>query len=400
MSIVYLASDLKHHRKVAIKVLKPEFTRALGAERFLREIQIAAGLQHPNILAVHDSGEADAVLYYVMPYVEGESLRQRLDREGQLSIEDTLRLSHQLAEALAYAHGHDIVHRDIKPENILITGDHVLIADFGIARAITVAAGERITETGLAVGTAWYMSPEQAAGDPRVDQRSDIYALGCVIYEMLAGQPPFTGRSAQAVLARHTLDPVPPLRTLRSTVPAPLERALLKALEKNPADRFRTATQFSNALEHAGPARRSENGSKTRLLLRRGLLPALLTVISLVGTAWWIWATPSVVIDSLAVLPLRNISGDSAQVYFVDAMHGAIIAELGRVAALRTISQWSALRYRNTDKSIPEIARELGVDALVEADVVTNRQNVRIQVQLVQAVPRGVSCGPTLTKGT
>ena len=162
MSIVYLASDLKHHRKVAIKVLKPEFTRALGAERFLREIQIAAGLQHPNILAVHDSGEADAVLYYVMPYVEGESLRQRLDREGQLSIEDTLRLSHELAEALAYAHGHDIVHRDIKPENILITGDHVLIADFGIARAITVAAGERITETGLAVGTAWYMSPEQA----------------------------------------------------------------------------------------------------------------------------------------------------------------------------------------------------------------------------------------------
>src|SRR2546425_6143810 len=213
MATVYLARDLKHHRKVAIKVLKPDLAAALGPERFLREIEIAAGLTHPHILPLHDSGEAGGLLYYVMPYVEGESLRDRLDREGQLPLEDALRIARDVASALAYAHQHDVVHRDIKPENILLAGDQAVVADFGIARAITLAAGEQLTRTEIAVGTPSYMSPEQAVGGVQVDARSDIYSLGCVVYEMLAGEAPYAGPSPQASLARRLTHPLPPPRT-------------------------------------------------------------------------------------------------------------------------------------------------------------------------------------------
>jgi eukaryotic-like serine/threonine-protein kinase len=203
MALVFLAQDVKHDRPVALKVLRPELAAALGADRFLREIQLAARLQHPNILALYDSGDADGALYYSMPYVEGESLRGRLDREGPLSIEAALQVAREVADALGYAHNHDVVHRDIKPENILLSAGHALVADFGIARAITAAGGEKLTQTGLAVGTPAYMSPEQASSEPRVDGRSDVYSLACVVYEMLAGHPPFTGSSAQEVMARH-----------------------------------------------------------------------------------------------------------------------------------------------------------------------------------------------------
>jgi TolB-like protein len=248
MATVYLARDLKHSRPVALKALRPEFAAVLGSERFLREIQIAASLRHPNILPLYDSGEADGTLYYIMPYVEGESLRDRLTREGPLPLVDALRIAGDVAQALSYAHAHDVVHRDIKPENILLEGNRAVVADFGIARAVTQAAGDRLTETGIAVGTPVYMSPEQAGTASRIDGRSDIYSLACVVYEMLAGHPPFTGATAQEIIARHSIDAVPSLRAARPTIPDGVETAIWRALEKSPADRFATASQFAEAL--------------------------------------------------------------------------------------------------------------------------------------------------------
>jgi TolB-like protein/tRNA A-37 threonylcarbamoyl transferase component Bud32 len=245
MANVYLAQDLKHDRRVAIKVLRPDLASMLGPERFLREIQIEAGLQHINILPIHDSGEAGGFLYYVMPYVEGESLRARIDREKQLPLDDALHITHEIAEALSYAHDHGIVHRDIKPENILLSGGHAVLADFGIARAIGVAGGQRVTESGHAVGTPHYMSPEQAGGEPDLDGRSDLYSLGCVLYEMLAGDPPFTG----AVIARHMAESPPPLLVVRPSVPPTVGEAIERALAKSPADRFATASDFLTTLE-------------------------------------------------------------------------------------------------------------------------------------------------------
>jgi serine/threonine-protein kinase len=254
MATVYLALDFKHDRLVALKVLHPELARALGPDRFVREIRFAAQLNHPHILPLHDSGEADGFLYYIMPYVEGESLRAHLESQKQLPVDDALAITQQVADALTYAHGHGVVHRDIKPENILLAGGHALLADFGIARAIGAAAGDKLTETGLAIGTPAYMSPEQSSGDRSLDGRADIYALGCVLYEMLAGAPPFTGPTAQSILARHAVDPVPSLHTVRQEVPIAVERAIGKALAKAPADRFATAAEFALALTAAAPA--------------------------------------------------------------------------------------------------------------------------------------------------
>ncbi|MCH9015183.1 MAG: serine/threonine protein kinase, partial [Gemmatimonadetes bacterium] len=242
MAIVYLARDLKHERQVAIKILRPELTETLGVARFLREVTIAANLAHPHIVPLFDSGEADGFLYYVMPYVEGESLRERLNSEKQLSIDDSLRIVREVADALSYAHSHGVVHRDIKPENILLESGHAVVADFGIARAITVAGGERLTGTGVSLGTPAYMSPEQGHG--HVDGRSDIYSLGCVLYEMLTGEPPFTGATGQAVIARHTQEAPRSLTVVRPTVPPSVEFAVQAALAKVPADRPSTAEQF------------------------------------------------------------------------------------------------------------------------------------------------------------
>src|SRR5881409_3913624 len=248
MATVYLAEDLKHRRLVALKVLSPDLGAALGKDRFLREIDIAARLTHPHILPLHDSGEADGLLYYVMPYVEGQSLRGRLVRERQLPLEDALHITRQVADALCYAHSRDVVHRDIKPENILFQSGHAVVSDFGIARAIGVAGGWSVTGTGIAVGTPGYMSPEQTRGIAQLDGRSDLYSLGCVLYEMLAGDPPFTGWSAQAILARQEFEPLPRLRTVRDTVPEWLEQAVARALAKAPADRFATAADLIAAL--------------------------------------------------------------------------------------------------------------------------------------------------------
>ncbi len=248
MAVVYLAHDRKLDRPVALKVLRPELASSLGGERFLRETEIAARLTHPNILALHDRGDADGLLYYTMPYVEGESLSDRLARERQLPLDDALQITQEVAEALAHAHAQGIVHRDIKPDNILFEGGHAVVADFGIARAIDVAGGERLTETGLAVGTPAYMSPEQASGVEQVDARSDLYALACVLYEMLAGEPPFPGTSAQAILARKVTEPPRSVRTVRSTVPEGVEQVVQRALATTAADRYATVEEFVEAL--------------------------------------------------------------------------------------------------------------------------------------------------------
>jgi len=248
MARVILAEDRKHRRRVAIKVMRPEVADALGPERFLREIEIAAQLTHPHILPLHDSGEVDGLLYYVMPFVEGESLRDRLTRERQLPLDDALRITRETASALAYAHAHGVVHRDIKPENILLSAGHAVVSDFGIARAVSAAAADRLTQTGIALGTAAYMSPEQATGERDIDGRTDVYSLGCVLYEMIAGEPPFSGPNVQAMLARRLSGPAPSLAGLRDAIPERLEWAVRKSLARVPADRFSTAEQFAAAI--------------------------------------------------------------------------------------------------------------------------------------------------------
>src|SRR5947207_11702430 len=266
MATVFLAEDLKHHRPVAIKVLHADLTAALGAERFLREIEIAARLQHPHILPLYDSGAATGFLYYVMPYVEGESLRDRLTREKQLPQDDALRIATEVAGALAYAHSPGVVHRDIKPENIMLSGGTAVVADFGIAPpGSAVGAGEHLTQTGTIIGTPAYMSPEQATGSEEIDGRSDQYSLACVVYEMLVGEPPFTGPTAQAVLARHSLDMVSPPSIVRATIPDAVEEAILRALSKLPADRYATAALFAEALNTPSAA----TGAHRRATLER-----------------------------------------------------------------------------------------------------------------------------------
>src|SRR2546425_1275874 len=284
MATVYLARDPKHDRPVALKVLRPELAAVLGAERFLREISLTAQLQHPHILTLIDSGEADGFLYYVMPYREGERLRQRLEREGQLPLDDALQITRAIASALAFAHGHGVIHRDIKPENIMLHEGEPMVADFGIALAVSTAGRERLTETGLSVGTPAYMSPEQASAEPRLDGRSDQYSLACVLYEMLAGEPPYTGPTAQAIIAKRFSEPVPHLRTVRD-VPERVEQAVTKALAKVPAARFDTAAQFGSALADKRPAVRAAASPRRRRLVVLLGLPVL--ALAAVGVLHW-----------------------------------------------------------------------------------------------------------------
>jgi Tol biopolymer transport system component len=279
MGIVLLAHDLKHDRQVAIKALRPDIAQSVNADRFLREIRIAAQLQHANILALIDSGEVDGITYFVMPYVPGESLRERLDREKQLGMEDALQIAREVADALGYAHEHGVIHRDIKPENILLGSGHALVTDFGIARAIS-AVGSKLTETGIAVGTPAYMSPEQGSGTGDLDARTDIYSLGCVLYEMLAGTPPYTG-SFHVVVSRKAVDPVPSIRAVRDTVPDRVERVVMKALAKVPADRFSTARQFADAL--SGDTRALDMDPRASRNRRRWMLAGAAAAVAFIA---------------------------------------------------------------------------------------------------------------------
>jgi len=285
-AIVYLADDLKHHRPVALKLLRPEVGGPQAARRFLREIETVARLAHPHILALHDSGEADGLSYYVMPFIEGETLRDRLSREFRLSLADTVSIAEEIADALTHAHGLGIVHRDIKPGNILFAAGHALVADFGIARALDAAAGDRLTESGTTIGTPAYMSPEQASARQPIDGRADIYSLGCVVYEMLAGQPPFTGTNQRILLTRHALDPVPPLQALRPEVPLAMQRVIERALAKSVEDRFGTAREFVDALERSVHAPAVEAAPPPQPKFRRILAASLVAAVLFAG--WWV----------------------------------------------------------------------------------------------------------------
>jgi serine/threonine-protein kinase len=249
MATVYLATDVKHDRPVALKVLRPELTLALGGDRFPREIQIVAQLSHPHILPLHDSGERGGFLYYVMPYVDGQSLRARLRSEGKLSVEESIRILREIADALAYAHGRGIIHRDIKPENVMISGRHALVMDFGVAKAVSAASSEPLTTVGIALGTPTYMSPEQAMGQPDIDARSDIYALGILGYEMLAGAPPFVRDTPQALLSAQVIEPPKPVTEIREHIPGALGDLVMRCLAKDPADRWPDAEEVHRRLE-------------------------------------------------------------------------------------------------------------------------------------------------------
>ncbi len=354
MATVYVAQDLKHHRPVAVKVLHPHLAANLGPERFLREIQIAARLQHSHIVPLYDSGQAGGLLYYVMPYVEGESLRRRLEREKQLPLEDALQVARAVAAALDYAHRHRVVHRDIKPENVMLHEGEAMVTDFGIAKAVSAAAGDTLTQTGTAVGTPAYMSPEQAAGQAELDGRSDVYSLGCTLYEMLAGKPPFTGPTAQAIIAQCFTDPVPSLRTVRDTVPEAVERAVMKALAKVPADRFATAAQFAQALASTAPA---------------GVTPAGHAVAASA--------------KSIAVLPFVNMSADPENEYFTDGIAEEIINALTKIQALRVASRTSSFAFKGKNEDIGEIGKKLKVATVLEGSVRKAGTKLRVTAQLV-----------------
>ena len=388
MATVYLATDRKHQRPVAIKVLDHDLASSLGAERFLREIQTAARLHHPNILALHDSGEVDGILYYVMPYVDGESLRNRLDREKRLPLEEALRITREVAAGLTYAHARGIIHRDVKPENILFSSTtpgeapHALIADFGIARAAT-GGSDTLTQAGVSLGTPSYMSPEQASGEPRVDGRSDTYSLGCVLYEMLGGHPPFLGTTTQEILARHLRDPVPPLRTIRPEIPETVQRAVNKALAKVPEDRYATPTDFATAFTQVSKGVTRSRFWAVSAMAVFAVLAAGYGVTRLLDRPGGPGAGGDDDVASIAVLPFTNVNGDSANAPFSDGVADELTTALGRVGGLNVVARASAFSFRRSGLDARDIGRQLGVRYIVSGRVRTSETRRRVGAELI-----------------
>ena len=414
MATVFLAKDLTHDRYVAVKVLLPELAVTLGMERFLREIEVGTALQHPRIVGVLDSGSADGVLYYVMPFVDGASLRDRLNKEKQLPVDDTIRIAQQVADALAYAHSKGVIHRDIKPENILLDANGAMVADFGIARAVSVAGGETLTRTGMAVGTPTYMSPEQAMGSRDVTPESDIYSLACVVYEMLAGQPPFTGPTAMALLARHSLDNVPSLKIVRGTVPDAVEDAIVRAMAKVPADRFHSATDFSTALtDDEGAARRRRDSIRAKAIAaetverpalgegkkKRTILIAAAAAVAVLGAGgWFAWksnqgtATPEglegdFAKKNIAVMYFEDRSPGKQMAYLADGITEALINELSAVPQLKVISRNGVAPLKGKTVSPDSVAKLLKIGTQVTGSVSpASGGKLRVDVQLVDAL--------------
>jgi serine/threonine-protein kinase len=415
MATVFLAQDLKHDREVAIKVLHPDLSESMGAERFDREIRVAAKLQHPHILSLYDSGSASGLLYYVMPFVMGESLRDRLNREKILPLEDSIQITLEVADALGYAHAMGIIHRDIKPENIMLSGGHALVADFGIARAMSSVDGAKLTQAGVAIGTPMYMSPEQAVGD-EVGPTADLYSLGCVLYEMLAGTPPFTGPTARAIMARHAMDPVPGLQVLRETVPDEVEDAVFAALNKQPADRPQTAAQFCEMLgtslggtasRRAGarlssarvtasrraPTRAVPTIEEIPFWRRRAVLAAGVAVLVVGGgiAAWRLRAgaggRPVEVggLDrhNIAVLYFDDQSPKHDLGYVADGLTEGLISALGSVQGLSVVSKGGVAPYRGGTVARDSIARALKVGTLVTGSVEPQTDSIQVTVRIL-----------------
>ena len=355
MATVFLAEDLRHGRDVAVKVLHPDLSSALGADRFLREIRLAARLNHPHILPLFDSGEADGFLYYVMPYIEGESLRDLMTREGRIPIDQACSIARSVAGALDYANRNKIVHRDIKPENIMINEGEAMVMDFGIAKALTAASNETLTQIGMVVGTPAYVSPEQAAGEVEIDGRSDQYSLGCVVYEMLSGERPFSGPTAQAVLNKRFTEPVPSLRNKVRDVPDETDAAVAKAMSQDAARRFTTSGEFAKAM-----------------------------VPSVVITPTQTPAPEGAqAVKSIAVLPFTNTSADAENEYFTDGMAEEIINALSKIKSLGVASRTSTFGFKGTTEDIREIGRKLEVSAVLEGSVRKMGNKIRLSAQLI-----------------
>ena len=408
MATVFVAEDLKHGRRVAIKVLTPELSSSLGAERFLREIQVSARLSHPHILPVFDSGEAKGLLYYVMPFIEGESLRGRLRREQQLSIADAITITCEVADALAYAHGMGIVHRDIKPENVLLHGGHAVVADFGIAHMLYEADSGKLTQTGTSLGTAAYMSPEQFAGNS-VDGRSDQYSVACMLYELLVGEVPFTGPNPLAIMARHTMEAVPSIRVVRQTVPDELEAVIMRALEKVPADRYATIHQFKEALldgaagttfaprttRYALPRmtvqqRVSGGWRKTSKRARIAIIAALILLVAGGGLSAKLFldhessgAVRGASLQHVAVTYFEDRSTDGQLGYVADGLTESLIDALSNVQGLRVVSVNGVRPFRGKDVPVDSIGRLLRAGSIVTGFVEPTRRGVNVQVRLL-----------------
>ena len=377
MATVFLAHDLKHDRPVALKVLHPELAHALGPERFLREIHVCARLQHPHIVVVYDSGEADGQLWFTMPYIDGETLRTRLLREKQLPLDDALRIAREVADALHYAHQHGVIHRDIKPENILLSGAHALVADFGIARAFSADIDERLTASGISVGTPQYMSPEQAMAERELDPRTDVYSLGCVLYEMLTGEPPYTGANPRAVLAKRLSEPIPHLRTVRD-VPLALEHVVNRALARAPADRFHTAADLAAALQADQPVR------ARRPSIRSVAVGVVLVLLALgYATLRWATAASGAPTASAAVLPFVDLSPNKDQAYFSDGLTEELMTALSHVPGLRVAARTSSFQFRGQNADIREVGRKLDVGAVLEGSVRKSGNRLRVSAQLI-----------------
>ncbi len=414
MATVFLARDVRHDREVAIKVLHPDLAATIGGDRFEREIRLAAKLQHPHILGMYDSGVADGLLYYVMPFVQGESLRDRLEREGQLPIDDALQITLEVADALGYAHQQDIVHRDIKPENILLANGHALVADFGIARAAHDGGGQKLTQTGMALGTPVYMSPEQASGEA-VGPAADIYSLGCVLYEMLAGEPPFTGKNAMAIMARHAMEGVPSVRIIRASVPEEVEEAILAAMEKAVADRPKSAAEFaailgtplgSTAMRRVTmrhTAARRVSGAGLRTFAQAGPVwkrPWVLggTAAAVLVAAFSAWklvgrssagATVASADPRAWVVAVRYLEDGSSGHEFGDVasrLTEALIGDLQQIPRLTVRTRGAVAPFRDADVTRDSIARALDVGTLVEGSVQPDgKDKVTISTRLYDA---------------
>ena len=397
-AIVYLAHDLRHDRPIALKVLHDEVAASLGAERFEREIKLAARLQHPHIVGVFDSGEIDGRLWFAMPFIDGEPLRSRLERESQLPIADAIGIAREIADALEYAHKNGVIHRDIKPDNILLSGRHALIADFGIARALGAAEAKGgLTGTGMSIGSPGYMSPEQATGERQLDERSDIYALGCVLYEMLAGEPPFTGPNAQAVIARMLTEDARPIHAVRPAVSQALDAVLAKALARVPADRYASIREFSEALgtatstgtTEAGPAYASAaaHGSHRWRTPIFGVF-SLGVLIGLGGLFAWRRTHVDPNSQTLAVLPFES-AGSADDAYFADGITDEVRGKLASIPTLRVTARSSANQYRATKKTAGEIGNELSVAYILTGTVrwavgADGKKTVRVTPELIR----------------